>query len=68
MFMQAWQFSAVVEEKGNKAEHAKFFETVWRSFQAVMFLCGAGIIALTKPMMKVLPAPEFYGAWIYVPL
>ena len=68
MFMQAWQYSAVVEDKGDKLEHAKFFETVWRSFQAVMFLCGAGIIALTKPMIKILTAPEFYGAWKYVPI
>lgn len=68
MFMQAWQYSAVVEAKEDKTEHAKFFETVWRSFQAVMFLCGSGIIALTKPMMKVLTASEFYGAWKYVPL
>ena len=68
MFMQAWQYSAVVEDKGDKSEHAKFFETVWKSFQAVMFLCGAGIIAFTKPMMKILTASEFYGAWKYVPL
>ena len=68
MFMQAWQYSAVVEDKGDKSEHAKFFETVWKSFQAVMFLCGAGIIAFTKPMMKILTASEFYGAWKYDPL
>lgn len=68
MFMQAWQYSAVVEAKEDKTEHAKFFETVWRSFQAVMFLCGSGIIALTKPMMKVLTSSEFYGSWKYVPL
>ena len=68
MFMQAWQYSAVVEAKEDKTEHAKFFETVWRSFQAVMFLCGSGIIALTKPMMKVLTSSEFFGSWKYVPL
>ena len=68
MFMQAWQYSAVVEAKEDKTEHAKFFETVWRAFQAVMFLCGSGIIALTKPMMKVLTSSEFYGSWKYVPL
>ncbi len=67
MFMQAWQYSAVVEDEGDRQEHAKFFATVWRSFQAVMFICGAGVIAFTKPIMKILTDPDFYDSWKYVP-
>ncbi len=67
MFMQAWQYSAVVEDDGDREEHTKFFGTVWRSFQAVMFLAGAGVIAFTKPAMKILTSDEFFGAWVYVP-
>ena len=52
MFMQAWQYSAVVEDEGDREEHAKFFGTVWGSFQSVMFLAGAGVIAIIKPIMK----------------
>ncbi len=68
MFMQAWQYSAVAEDDGNREEHAKFFGTVWRSFQAVMFLAAAGVIAFTKPIMKILTDSDFYDAWRYVPL
>ena len=68
MFMQAWQYSAVAEDDGDRGEHAKFFGTVWGSFQAVMFLAGSGIIAFTKLAMKILTSKEFYKAWEYVPL
>ena len=67
MFMQAWQYSAVAEDEGNKEEHAKFFGTVWRSFQAVMFLAAGGIIAFTKVAIKLLTAEKFYESWKYVP-
>lgn len=68
MFMQAWQYSAVVEDEGDRKEHAKFFGTVWGSFQAVMFLAGSGIIAFTKVAMKLLTSKDFYASWEYVPL
>ncbi len=68
MFMQAWQYSAVVEDEGDREEHAKFFGTVWGSFQAVMFLAGAGVIAFTKPIMKILTDPDFYESWKFVPM
>ncbi len=67
MFMQAWQYSAVAEDEGDREEHAKFFGTVWSSFQAVMFLAASGVIAFTKPIMKLLTAPKFYESWQYVP-
>ncbi|MBR2489641.1 MAG: polysaccharide biosynthesis C-terminal domain-containing protein [Clostridia bacterium] len=68
VFMKAWQFSAVSEEGDNAEEHAKFFERVWGSFQAVMFIAGSGVIAFAKPLMKMLTASEYYSAWEYVPL
>ena len=68
IFMQAWQFSAVTESEGDKNEHAEFFSQVWRSFQAVMFLAGAVVIALAKPAMMILTTDEFYSAWKYIPL
>ncbi|MBQ6847621.1 MAG: polysaccharide biosynthesis C-terminal domain-containing protein [Clostridia bacterium] len=68
MFMQAWQYSAVAEDEGDKEEHAKFFGTVWRSFQAVMFLSASGVIAFTKIAMNLLTADTFYSSWQYVPL
>ena len=68
IFMQAWQFSAVIESHGDRREHIKFFTGVWRSFQAVMFLAGGFIIAFAKPAIRILSAKEYYSAWEYVPL
>lgn len=68
IFMQAWQFSAVTESEGDKTEHIDFFSQVWRSFQAVMFLAGAVVIAFSKLAMKILTTDEFYSAWKYIPL
>ncbi|MBR6510482.1 MAG: polysaccharide biosynthesis C-terminal domain-containing protein [Clostridia bacterium] len=68
VFMQAWQFSAVTEDDGDKEEHAKFFSKVWGSFQAVMFLAGGFVIAFAKIAMKLLTTYEFYSSWEYVPL
>lgn len=68
IFMQAWQFSAVTENDGNQEEHSMFYSKVWGSFQAIMFLAGAVVIAFAKPVIKLLTAAEFYEAWRYVPL
>ena len=68
IFMQAWQFSAVTESHGDKKEHIRFFSNVWRSFQAVMFLAGAVIIAFAKPAIRILSTEQYYSAWRYVPL
>lgn len=68
VFMQAWQFSAVTEAEGDSKEHSEFFSNVWGSFQAVMYLAGAMVIALAKPAMKILTTEDFYGAWEYIPL
>ncbi len=68
MFMQAWQFSAVTESEGDRLELASFYTKIWGSFQAIMFLAGAFIIAFAKLATKILTAEEYYSSWEYVPL
>lgn len=69
MFMQAWQFSAVTESEDDvDKEIADFYSTVWGSFQAVMFLAGATIIAFSKVATKILTDESYYSAWKYVPV
>lgn len=68
IFMKAWQFSAVTEDNGNKQKHAEFFSKVWGSFQAIMFVAGAFIIAFSKVAMKILTTEQYYNAWKYVPV
>ncbi len=68
VFMQAWQFSAVSESENDKKEHIDFFSSVWGSFQSVMFIASAGIIALSIPVIKLLTTKAFYSAWEYIPV
>jgi len=68
VFMQAWQFSAISESENDKQEHIEFYSKVWSSFQSVMFLAGAAIIAFSIPVIKLLTTPDYYSAWKFIPL
>ncbi len=68
MFMQAWQFSAVTEDTGDKNEHASFYTKVWSFFQSVMFFAGSLMIAFSKLATKILTDSAYYSSWKYVPL
>lgn len=68
IFMEAWQFSAVSESHGSRREHIRFYSKVWCSFQSMLFVAAAVIVAFAKPEIKLLAAPEYYSAWIYVPV
>lgn len=68
IFMEAWQFSAVAESHGDRRAHIRFYSKVWCSFQSMLFVAAALIVALAKPEIKLLAAPEYYDAWIYVPV
>ncbi len=68
VFMQAWQFSAVTESENTREEHIDFFSKVWGSFQSVMFLVGAFVVAFSIPAIKLLTTDAFYSAWKYVPM
>lgn len=62
IFYEAWQLSAVTEER----ERERFFSRVFAIYQSVMFCCGAGIILLCRPMMFLF-RQNFYDAWRFVP-
>lgn len=62
IFYEAWQLSAVTEER----ERERFFSKVFSIYQSVMFCCGAGIILLCRPMMFLF-RQNFYDAWQFVP-
>lgn len=68
VFMQAWQFSAVLESENDREAHIDFFSKVWGSFQSVMFLVGGFVTALSVPLIKILTTKAFYGASMYVPM
>ena len=69
IFIEAWQFSAVTEKDSENAKsHADFFGTVFDSFQGMMFMSGAGLIAFSKVFSTILFADSYYSSWEYMPL
>lgn len=64
IFMDAWQLSAVTEEKAR----ARFFTKVFRSYSALIMMAASGIILVCKLMTKLLVSDEFYDSWQYIPL
>lgn len=69
MFIEAWQFSAVTErDLSSRRSHAAFFGTVFDSFQGLMFICAAGLIAFSKVIARIMFSEAYYEAWTYMPL
>ncbi len=69
VFTEAWQFSAVVErDENNIKEHSQFFGVVFNSFQGMLFMSAAGLIAFSKLLARILFAASYYQAWRYMPL
>lgn len=69
IFIEAWQFSAVTErDTESRKEHEVFFGTVFDSFQGMLYISGAGLIAFSKIFAKVLFADSYYTAWEYMPI
>ena len=66
IFIEAWQFSAV-KERGD-TDHSHFFETVFDSFQALMFMAGCGLTAFSKIAVEIMATEAYYPAWQYIPV
>lgn len=69
IFIEAWQFSAVTErDTEGRSGHIIFFGRVFNSFQGMLFMAGAFLIALSKIFSMVLFDSSYYTAWQYMPL
>lgn len=66
IFIQAWNFSAVVENKSE--ERAVFFGNVYNAYQAMLFITSSGIIAFSKIFTRLLFADAFYESWEFIPV
>ncbi|MBR7184840.1 MAG: polysaccharide biosynthesis C-terminal domain-containing protein [Clostridia bacterium] len=67
IFIEAWHFSAVTD-RGDLHQQSRFFSTVFDSFQAVMFMAGAGLTAFAKLCSVLLFDDSYYDAWRYMPV
>ena len=66
IFTEAWQISAV-KESGEK-HTSRFFGNVFKAYQSVVFIGGAGIILLCKPLISLLADKAYFDAWQFVPV
>ena len=68
IFIEAWQFSAVTERGDGESEHSRFFGVIFDSFQAIMYIAGAFLVAFAKICTLILVSPEFYDSWQFIPI
>lgn len=66
VFTEAWQISAVKE--GQEENPEKFFTTVFKAYQGVMFMGGAGLILICRIMVDLMVATEYYESWRFIPV
>lgn len=80
IFMDAWQFSAVVasrkagdsetpEEATERRRSLRaFFSSIFRGYGAFLFLAAGGLVLLARPISRLLFDPAFFEAWAYIPV
>ena len=66
IFMQAWQFSAVVQSADGE-ECSRFYSQVFRGFLAVIFIGRGGLILLSPWLCRLLLNSAYHEAWRYMP-
>ena len=66
VFTEAWQISAVKE--GQEENPEKFFTTVFKAYQGIMFMGGAGLILICRIMVDLMVATEYYESWRFIPV
>lgn len=80
IFIDAWQFSAVVENRRvGEAEDAAqqcarrhsltaFFSKIFKGYAGFLFLASAVMMLLSRPMAALLFDPSFVDAWRFIPV
>ena len=66
VFTEAWQISAVKE--GQTEHPEEFFTSVFKAYQSIMFMGGAGLILICKPLVSFMVANEYYESWRFIPV
>lgn len=66
VFQQAWQYSAAREI--GSPDSGPFFGRVLRGYSLVTLSMAGVVIAMTRPIARILLQAEFQEAWRYVPM
>lgn len=67
IFMQAWQFFAVVQSADGE-ECSRFYSQVFRGFLSVIFIGSGGLILLSPWLCRLLLNSAYHEAWRYMPI
>lgn len=65
-FNSAWQLSAIDEQKSSDNE--VFYNKVFHSYSAIVYLMSSGIILISKYVMPILITNDYYEAIQYIPI
>lgn len=65
IFSQAWAISAVTEL--DKSDKSGFYINIYNAYNFMLTLACSILIAIDKPLAKILFAKDFYNGWEYVP-
>lgn len=65
IFLDAWQISAVSENKSKSRN--EFYSDIFKSFQGAIFVVGSVLILTAKLVTKLLLAESYYASWQYIP-
>lgn len=80
IFIDAWQFSAVIANRRASAVETEqdvlqrrraltsFFSRIFKGYGAFLCLGAGGLILLTRPIVSILLDPSYAEAWRYVPV
>lgn len=66
IFMQAWQFSAVVQSTDDEG-CSRFYSQVFRGFLSVIFIGSGGLILFSPLLCRLLLNSAYHEAWRYMP-
>lgn len=65
VFSEAWTISAIKE--GNNGDTGDFYNNVFRTFSSMVFIAGAGLILLCKPLLEFMTAETYHSGWHFIP-
>lgn len=66
MFSQAWNMSAVIENRSGYRE--RFYTNIFSFNQSFMYTVSAGILLFIKPITYIWVDPKYFSAYKYSPL
>lgn len=65
IFFQSWQISVV--EEYEKEDGKTFISSVFESYLSILFFLGVGILAVIRPLYRIILSPSYFIGWKLTP-